>query len=52
VCIEVRQDTLESPAGVERWIRRLAPLLRDIVSDPELRRLADTESPWRYANPR
>jgi predicted N-formylglutamate amidohydrolase len=52
VCIEVRQDTLESPAGVERWIRRLAPLLRDIVSDPELRRLADTESPWRYPNPR
>jgi predicted N-formylglutamate amidohydrolase len=52
LCIEVRQDQLESPAGVERWVRRLSPLLRDIVSDPELRRLADTESPWRYANPR
>jgi predicted N-formylglutamate amidohydrolase len=24
VCIEVRQDLLESPAGVERWVRRLA----------------------------
>jgi predicted N-formylglutamate amidohydrolase len=52
LCIEVRQDTLESPAGVERWVRRLSRLLRDIVSDPQLRRLADTESPWRYANPR
>ena len=52
LCIEVRQDALESPAGVERWVRRLSPLLRDIVYDPELRRLADTESPWRYANPR
>jgi len=52
VCIEVRQDTLESPAGVERWIRLLARLLRDIVADPQLRCVRDTESPWRFANQR
>lgn len=39
ICIEVRQDTLESPAGMERWIRLLSRLLRDLIADPELRRL-------------
>jgi predicted N-formylglutamate amidohydrolase len=52
VCLEVRQDTLESPAGIERWVRLLARLLRDLVSDPSLRRVRDPESPWRSANPR
>ena len=52
VCIEVRQDQLESPAGVERWVRLLARLLREIITDPELRRLHDTESSWRLANQR
>jgi len=52
VCIEVRQDTLESPAGVERWVRLLSRLLRDLIADPELRRLHDTESSWRFANQR
>jgi len=52
VCIEVRQDTLESPAGVERWVRCLSRLLREIINDPGLRRLAAAEAPWRYANPR
>jgi predicted N-formylglutamate amidohydrolase len=52
VCIEVRQDMLESPAGVERWVRLLARLLRDLVTDPSLRRVRDPESPWRSANPR
>jgi predicted N-formylglutamate amidohydrolase len=52
VCIEVRQDTLESPAGVERWVRLLARLLRDLLADPDLRRLHDTESSWRSSNPR
>jgi predicted N-formylglutamate amidohydrolase len=52
VCIEVRQDTLESPAGVERWVRLLARLLRDLIADTTLRRLHDTESPWQIANPR
>lgn len=52
VCLEIRQDTLESPAGVERWVRLLARLLRELMADPGLRRLRDTESSWRFANPR
>jgi predicted N-formylglutamate amidohydrolase len=51
VCIEVRQDTLESPAGLERWVRLLAGLVRELVADPSLRRVHDPESPWRSANP-
>ena len=31
VCIEVRQDQLESPAGVERWVRLLARVLAPMV---------------------
>jgi predicted N-formylglutamate amidohydrolase len=50
VCIEVRQDALESPAGVERWVRLLARLLRELIDDPGLRRLHDAESPWRFAS--
>jgi predicted N-formylglutamate amidohydrolase len=50
ICIEVRQDTLESPAGVERWVRLLSRLLRELIADPELRRLHDTESSWQFAN--
>ena len=30
----------------------LARLLRDIIADPELRRLQDTESSWQFANQR
>ena len=52
VCIEVRQDLLESPAGIERWVRLLSRQLREMIADPELRRLRDTESPWRYASQR
>jgi len=52
VCIEVRQDTLESPAGVERWVRLLGRLLSELISDPDLRRLHDSESSWRFANQR
>jgi predicted N-formylglutamate amidohydrolase len=37
VCLEVRQDLLDSPAGVERWVRRLAPNLRALVADPAAR---------------
>lgn len=37
VCIEVRQDLLESPAGVERWVRLLARVLRGILADPASR---------------
>ncbi|RPI13304.1 MAG: hypothetical protein EHM60_09510 [Lysobacterales bacterium] len=50
VCIEVRQDQLESPAGTERWVRLLAKLLRELVEDPTLRRLRTTETSWRRAN--
>ena len=50
VCLEVRQDQLESPAGVERWVRILSRVLREVVHDPALRRLLDRESPWQHAN--
>ena len=52
VCIEVRQDMLESPAGIERWVRLLAGLLRELIADPSLRTVRDPASPWRSANPR
>jgi hypothetical protein len=49
----VRQDTLESPAGIERWVRLLARLLRDLVADAALRQgRDDPEGAWRSANPR
>lgn len=41
-CIEVRQDLLESPAGIERWVRILAKLVRELLAEPT----------WRYASPR
>ena len=50
LCIEVRQDQLESPAGTERWVRLLGRLIGELARDPEIRRLRDTESPWRLAN--
>jgi predicted N-formylglutamate amidohydrolase len=50
VCVEVRQDQLESPAGVERWVRLLSRLIGRLMHDPELRRLTSTESQWRCAN--
>jgi len=52
LCIEVRQDQFESPAGTERWVRLLARLIGGLLRDPELRRLQDSESPWRFANQR
>jgi predicted N-formylglutamate amidohydrolase len=53
VCIEVRQDMLESPAGIERWVRLLARLLRDLIAAPALRRVReDLEPAWRSANRR
>lgn len=42
VCIEVRQDLLESPAGIERWVRILARLAGELA----------TEGAWRSTNPR
>ena len=52
LCIEVRQDQLESPAGVERWVRILSRLIREIVQDAALRSLRGTESTWLLANHR
>lgn len=52
VCIEVRQDLLESPAGIERWIRLLSRLLGELIADPGLRRLQHQESAWQSANRR
>ena len=34
VCFEVRQDQLQSPAGVERWVRLLARQVRLLVAEP------------------
>lgn len=42
VCIEVRQDLVESPAGTERWVRILARLIRELLAEPA----------WRFANRR
>jgi predicted N-formylglutamate amidohydrolase len=52
LCIEVRQDQLESPAGTERWVRLLGRLVGELTRDPEIRCLRDPESTWRYANHR
>jgi predicted N-formylglutamate amidohydrolase len=45
LCIEVRQDLLESPAGVERWVRLLGRHLRAMLADPATRRMLQEESP-------
>jgi predicted N-formylglutamate amidohydrolase len=37
LCIEVRQDLLGSPAGIERWVRLLARIVGDILADPSSR---------------
>jgi predicted N-formylglutamate amidohydrolase len=37
VCLEVRQDLLESPAGVERWVRLLARVLGDMLPGASVR---------------
>jgi predicted N-formylglutamate amidohydrolase len=42
VCIEVRQDLLESPAGVERWVRILSRLLDGLVGERAASRPAGT----------
>lgn len=54
ICIEVRQDQVDSPAGVERWVRRLSRLIAAILADPASRKpLDDAEpAPWRISSPR
>ena len=36
--LEIRQDQIESPAGVERWIRIMSRLLRGLLSDATVTR--------------
>jgi predicted N-formylglutamate amidohydrolase len=36
VCIEVRQDLLATPAGIEQWAARLARILAPLLADPGL----------------
>jgi predicted N-formylglutamate amidohydrolase len=50
VCIEVRQDLVESPAGVERWVRLLARLVGGLLRDTDLRRLLGAEPECRSAS--
>jgi predicted N-formylglutamate amidohydrolase len=38
VCIEVRQDLLGSPAGIERWVQMLAGILGAMLAVPTCRR--------------
>ena len=52
LCIEVRQDQLESPAGVERWVRILSRLIRSMVDDPSIRRQLQEAPQWRSASQR
>ena len=52
VCLEIRQDQFESPAGTERWVRRLARLIGPMLDDPSLRRLRSGEGRWLRANRR
>lgn len=39
LCVEVRQDLLASPAGIETWVRLLARVVTDILGQPEARQL-------------
>jgi predicted N-formylglutamate amidohydrolase len=34
--LEVRNDLIETPAGVQEWADRLEPILREAMADPEL----------------
>lgn len=54
ICIEVRQDQVDSPAGVERWVRRLSRLIAAILADPASRQLLDDAEPaaWRISSHR
>jgi predicted N-formylglutamate amidohydrolase len=48
LCIEVRQDLIDSPAGVERWVRLLARQVTAILAVPDARRMlapADAHRP-------
>ncbi len=49
VCLEIRQDQFESPAGTERWVRRLARLIGPMLRDSNLRRLRPGAASWQRA---
>ena len=34
--LEVRNDLIETPAGVQEWADRLEPILRDAIAEPAL----------------
>jgi predicted N-formylglutamate amidohydrolase len=50
LCLEVRQDQFESPAGTERWVRLLSRLIRELLEDPQVRTLR--EIPGGHSEPR
>ena len=53
VCFEVRQDQLQSPAGVERWVRLLTRQVRAVLADPRALRLLHEGAPaWRHLSRR
>jgi len=41
LCIEVRQDLIEEPSGVEQWAERLVRVLVPLLDQAELYRAAD-----------
>jgi predicted N-formylglutamate amidohydrolase len=48
VCVEVRQDLIDSPGGVERWVRLLARVLTNVLAEPATREpLATAPQAWR-----
>jgi predicted N-formylglutamate amidohydrolase len=53
VCLEVRQDLLQSPAGIERWVRLLAREIGALIARPESLRLLHSRAPaWPHLNRR
>jgi predicted N-formylglutamate amidohydrolase len=53
VCVEVRQDLLQSPAGIERWVRLLAREIRSLAVQPGALRLLHSRSPaWQHLSHR
>jgi predicted N-formylglutamate amidohydrolase len=45
VCIEVRQDLLESPAGIERWVRLLARVIGRMLIQPVSQIVTEADQP-------
>jgi len=45
VCLEVRQDLLQSPAGIEHWVRLLARQIEALLAQPDARQMLHARSP-------